>query len=300
MKRKILILLITGFFGSGIFAQSDTSYWQNYGDVSLNFSQSSFSNWSAGGDNTVSGTSFLNYSVDYAKGKNSWTNKLILGYGLQIINSEYTKTDDKIDFSSMYGHALKEKIDFSVLAFFKSQFAEGFDGDNKTDYISTFLAPAYVGIGPGINFKPVDYFSVFISPATAQWVIVNDQRLADNGDFGVTPAEYDAEGNKIKDGERVKLQFGANLKAAFKKDIMKNVNLETTLELFSDYLLDPQNVIVKWDVILDMAINDFLSAKLTTNLIYDHNIIISDAEGNPLGPRTQFKEVFSLGVGFKF
>ncbi len=131
-------------------------------------------------------------------------------------------------------------------------------------------------------------------------MIVNDQRLADEGAFGVTPAEYDADGNKITDGEMVKFQFGANVKASFKKDIMKNVNLETTLELFSDYLLNPENIIVKWDVMLDMSINKFLSAKLTTNLIYDDNIVINDKSGNPLGPRTQFKEMFGLGFGVKF
>jgi hypothetical protein len=187
-----------------------------------------------------------------------------------------------------------------MLIAFKTQFAEGFDGDNDSVYVSKFMAPAYVSIGPGFNYKPNDYFSVFMSPATAQWVIVNDQRLADNGDFGVTPAEYDANGVKIKDGDRVKFQFGAAIKMHFKKDIAKNINLETTLELFSDYLHNPENVIVSWDVIIDMAVNSWLSAKLTTNLIYDDNITIKDADGNPLGPRTQFKEMFGLGLAYKF
>jgi len=283
-----------------VLAQSDTTYWTKGGDFSLNFNQTNFTNWAAGGDNALSGVALLNYNIDYAKGKNSWKNKIILGYGLQYLSDDYKKTEDKIDLSSLYGHQIKPKWDASLLVFLKSQFVEGFDGDNDSVYVSKFMAPGYIGIGPGFTYKPSDVFSVFMSPATAQWVIVNDQRLADEGAFGVAAAEYDADGNKIKDGELVKFQFGAAVKMHFKKDIAKNINLETTLELFSDYLYKPENIIVNWDVILDMSINSWLSAKLTTSLIYDDNITINDKDGNPLGPRTQFKEMFGLGFAIKF
>lgn len=299
--KRIITIFILSIFSTALFAQNDTiQKWTKGGDISISFNQVSFSNWAAGGDNSVSGVSLLNYDIGYDDGNNSWKNKIILGYGLQYLDDDYKKTEDKIDLSSMYGRAIAEKIDVSMLAFFRTQFAEGFDGDNDSVYISKFMAPGYIGIGPGINFKPTECFSVFVSPATAQWVIVNDQRLADEGAFGVDAAEYNEEGVKIKDGEQIKFQFGANIKAAFKKDIAKNVNLETTLELFSDYLDKPENIIVRWDVILDMRVNEWLSAKITTNLIYDHNITINDSDGTPLGPRTQFKEMFGLGFGVKF
>ncbi|OYT17206.1 MAG: hypothetical protein B7C24_03685 [Bacteroidetes bacterium 4572_77] len=298
--KKYTLLLIAILFTLTTFAQKDTTYWKRTGDFSLNFNQISFNNWAAGGDNSISGVALFNYQADFDDGVHSWKNKAILGYGLQYLKDDYKKTEDKIDLSSMYGRKIAPKWDVSMLVFFKTQFAEGFDGDNDSVSVSQFMAPAYVGIGPGFNYKPVDYFSVFMSPATAQWVIVNNQRLADEGAFGVTKAEYDTEGMKTKDGEKVKFQFGANVKISFKKDIAKNVNLETTLELFSDYLNNPQNIIINWDLILDMKINSFLSAKITTNLIYDDNIIINDKHGNPLGPRTQFKEMFGLGLAVKF
>ena len=299
MKKIYSILLIT-MLSLSVLAQSDTTYWTKGGDFSLNFNQTNFTNWAAGGDNALSGVALLNYNIDYAKGKTSWKNKIILGYGLQYLAEDYKKTEDKIDLSSLYGHQIKPKWDASLLVFLKTQFVEGFDGDNDSVYVSKFMAPGYIGIGPGFTYKPSEVFSVFLSPATAQWVIVNDQRLADAGDFGVTPAEYDADGNKIKDGELVKFQFGAAVKMHFKKDIAKNINFETTLELFSDYLYKPENIIISWDAIIDMSINSWLSAKLTTNLIYDDNITIKDKDGSPLGPRTQFKEMFGLGFAIKF
>ena len=83
-----------------------------------------------------------------------------------------------------------------------------------------------IGIGPGFTYKPSEAFSVFMSPATAQWVIVNDQRLADEGAFGVAAAEYDADGNKIKDGELVKFQFGAAVKCISRKILLKILTLK--------------------------------------------------------------------------
>ncbi len=299
--KKIYSIIILSILSLSVFAQNDsTSRWTRAGDFSINFNQVNFSNWAAGGDNSLSGVTLLNYDISYDDGSNSWKNKFILGYGLQYLQDDYKKTEDKIDLSSLYGRKIGKNWDASFNAFLKTQFAEGFDGDNDSVYISNFMAPGYIGFGPGFTYKPVEYFSVFMSPATVQFVVVNDQRLADEGAFGVTPAEYDTAGMKIKDGEMMKTQFGASIKAAFKKDIAKNVNLETTLELFSDYLYKPENIIVRWDVIIDMAVNSWLSAKLTTGLIYDDNIIINDKSGNPLGPRTQFKEMFGLGLGIKF
>ncbi|NOR87291.1 MAG: DUF3078 domain-containing protein [Bacteroidales bacterium] len=302
MKKIYSILFITMLFFSvlSVSAQNDTTYWTKAGDFSLNFNQTNFTNWAAGGDNALAGVAMLNYNLDYAKDKKTWKNKLILGYGLQYLSTDYKKTEDKIDFSSLLGHQIKPKWDASMLLFLKTQFVEGFDGDNDSVYVSKFMAPGYFGFGPGFNYKPTDYFSVFLSPATAQLVIVNDQRLADEGAFGVSPAIYDENGVKLRNGELIKFQFGAAVKMHFKKDIAKNINLETTLELFSDYLHNPENIIVNWDVIIDMAVNSWLSAKLTTSLIYDDNITINDKDGNPLGPRTQFKEMFGLGIAVKF
>jgi len=299
--KKIYLLLTSIIITISAFAQNDTtSKWTRNGDLSLNFNQINFTNWAAGGDNSISGVTLFNYDANYSSGKNSLKNKIILGYGLQYISDSYKKTDDKIDLSSMYGHGISENWDISLLAFLKTQFADGFDGDNDSVSVSGFMAPGYLGIGPGFDYSPNEHFSLFLSPATAQWVIVNNQRLADEGAYGVEEAVYDTAGKILTPGKNVKFQFGAAVKMHFKKDIAKNVNLESTLELFSDYLYKPENIIINWNVLIDMSINSWLSAKLTTELVYDDNITINDEDGNPLGPRTQFKEMFGVGLAVKF
>ena len=91
----------------------------------------------------------------------------------------------------------------------------------------------------------------------------------------------------------------------FKKEIVKNVELDTKLNLFSNYLEEPGNIDVNWDLLLNMKVNEWLSASLICNLIYDHDIDIAVDDNNDgviegSGPRTQFKEVLGVGINMKF
>ena len=79
----------------------------------------------------------------------------------------------------------------------------------------------------------------------------------------------------------------------------KNCKISTTLNLFSDYLNNPQNIQIKWDFRTDLKINKFLSSSIKTNLIYDDKILIADKNGN-LAPRVQFQEIFSLSFTYTF
>ena len=75
---------------------------------------------------------------------------------------------------------------------------------------------------------------------------------------------------------------------SLKKEILKNVLLQTKLELFASYLDNPLFIDVNWDLMLSMKINEFLSANISTQVIYDHNVSTS----------VQFKEMFSFGLSF--
>jgi hypothetical protein len=76
--------------------------------------------------------------------------------------------------------------------------------------------------------------------------------------------------------------------------------------LFSDYLKDPQNIQVNWEMLISMKVNKFISASISTNMIYDHNIPVPvEREINGVkvagtGPRLQFKEVLAVGFSYKF
>jgi len=301
MKKLILITL---FLGSVSLFSQDTirvGNWTIMGKVSANFSQSYFSNWSAGGTSSFTGIGKYTMSADYKKNKHGWNNWLDLALGYSVFTDEKPlKTEDKIEYITGYFYELKSPWFFSVMGKFKSQFAKGYDyAADSTNYISGFMAPGYFDIGPGITYKPNDWFSVNISPATASWIVVSDQALADAGSFGLDPAVTDTAGNIITHAKKVKTMFGAKVMAVLQKEVAKNITLGTKLELFSDYLDNPQNIDVNWQVLISLKVNSWLNVDLSTELIYDDDVMITDKDGN-IGPRTQFKEMLLLSVGFAF
>lgn len=282
-------------------APTDT-IWKFGGTIGLNFSQSYFSNWASGGQNSVSGTAFTKLFAKYQKDRNLWISSLDLAYGQMMQGDlDAVKTDDQIDLTSTYGYQLKNpNWYYSILFNFRSQFAPGYTLENGVevgDKTSDFLAPAYLILSPGIGYHPNDNFSFMVSPITMKMTIVTIDELA-------TAYGLDA-------GDNVRTEFGAFVKASYQKDIFENVNLLTKIDLFSNYADNPQNVDVNWETIITMKVNSWLSASLSTQLIYDDDIaIVVDrkemvVDGEPTmvditGPRTQFKEVFALGLSVKF
>ena len=267
----------------------------NFGGLgSLNFSQVSLTNWAAGGRSSTSGVAIFNVFGNYMKDNISWENSLDMGYGLlKEQDNEVVKSNDKLDFNSKFGVKKTEKIYYSTLFNFKTQFAPGYKYPNTTDAISRFLAPAYMTLSVGVDYKPNKLLSFFISPLTGKMTIVNDNDLSAMGAFGVDP------------GKTVRMEVGSFAKMEVKTEIMKNVSLNSKLDLFSNYLHNPENIDVNWDLLINMKINDFLSANLISNLIYDDDIKIGFDENNDgvierSGPRVQFKEMFGLGLSLKF
>jgi hypothetical protein len=311
--RKLLSLttLLLVLMGIGIAQVTDkeadlkkissdtTDGWEKGGMLSITFGQTGFSTyWAAGGINSVTINGIAGLFANYKKGKLSWDNTLDLGFGKQRQgkddNVKLLKTDDKIDFASKLGVKANDQLYYAVLTNFKTQFTDGFNYPDDTTVISSFLAPGYLLFAAGIDYKPNKYITAFVAPVTSKSTFVNNTLLSDAGAFGVEP------------GKKFRSEFGGYVRAAFAKDIMKNVNLTTKLDLFSNYLNNPQNIDVNWEVLIGMKVNKFISANISTQLIYDDDIKfqIVDDNGLPivgkLGPRAQFKELIAVGFSYKF
>lgn len=284
--RKIITLLIGLLLITSVYSQEkkDTTYWTDGGMFSVSFNQISFVNWSAGGLNSISGVAKAQYFINYKKGIVSWDNVMDFGYGLSKVKDlALQKNEDVIDLQSKLGINALNKWFYTGLLNFKSQFAPGYSDKENLNRISDLLSPAYLFMSLGMDYKPSDAFTLMLSPVTGKMTMVIDEGLRSK--YGFT--------DTLK---TIRPEFGAYLKTALKKDIMKNVTLMSELGLFSNYLKDPQYIDIDWKVGINMKVNKFISAQLSTNLIYDHDI------KDPLDgvAKVQFKELFGVGFSFKF
>lgn len=293
-------------------ADDDSLTWTRGGTIGFNTTFTYLNQWAAGGNNSISTTGLFSYFANYRKGKHAWDNSLDVAYGvlLQGLDSRAIKTDDKIDITSKYGRQASEKWFFAGLINFKTQFAPGFAPLNNglPDWnrkISDFLAPGWVLGSIGMDYKPNAKLTAFISPITYRGIIVMDQDLADAGAFGVK-RQLDANGVAIAgSGENFRTEMGAYARVQFATPVVENVNWTSKLELFSNYLEDPQNVDVSWENLISMKVNSFLTCTIFTHLIYDDNTQIiketDETTGTPtnVGPGLQTKSIIGLGLSWK-
>jgi hypothetical protein len=284
--------IITGFvltaFSAGVFgqAEADSSLWKKGGMVSVTFSQVSLYQWAAGGNNSVSGAGMVNLFANYKDSRQAWENTLDLGYGLIRQGDETRKSNDRIELNSKYGRNASETWLYSAMLNFKTQFANGFNyPDPKV--ISTFMTPAYLTGSVGMDYKPGEKFSLFLSPLSGKMTMVFDDTISALGNFGV------------KAGEKFRAEMGGYAKISYKTPIMENVDVATKLDLFSNYLDNPGNIDVNWEILLSMKINEYLAATFNALLIYDDDVNVP-REDQSTGPGIQVKEVFGMGFSYKF
>ncbi len=309
--RKLLIIAALGVFSISLFAQEESAdtlkSWTIGGVFSLNVSQAAFHNWTSGGENSVAGNLLFAGFANLKKGQIFWDNILITGIGYSRLKSETTKNNDNLELNSLFGrHAFAKNWYYSAIMNFKTQYINGYlDSNPDSTVISGFMSPGYLNLGLGLNYNLNDVFTVNIAPANAKMIYVTNQDLADHGDYGVEAAVLDTSGKIITPGKNMNFKFGAYIRAVYIYEIAKNVNLCTSLDLFSNYLENPENIDVNWTVLLGFKINEWLTASINTVLIYDADVTFTrlnedTQQSETFGPAVQFKEVFNIGLSFNF
>lgn len=264
--------------------------WITGGIAGLNLAQTSLVNWSSGGQNSIAINGLLSVFANYKNANTAWDNSLDVGYGVikQGKNDRFMKTDDKIDILSKYGRKAFADFYYAALVNFKTQFSPGYNYPNDTVMISNFLAPAYVLVALGLNYQPNSYFNVFLAPITGKLTIVNDKLLSAAGAFGVEPGGK----SRSEFGGYARIIYSRN---DFKAEFLKNVSFTSKLDLFSNYLNEPQNIDVSWENQIALKVNKYIAVNVNTHLMYDANIKVNG--GNA---KVQFKEILGVGFSYKF
>lgn len=295
--KKILFSVFLAFAINGAFAQVNEKEllkkneeaaaklkeekpngWVKKGTFTFLANQATFNNWLAGGQSNISGNIGLNYDFNYKSENWNWDNKIIAGYGLtKIKGQDVQKSDDRLVFNSLAGRKAGGYWYYSLFFNFQTQFDSGFDKDSgiKTSH---FFSPAYFQFGPGMLWKKSDNLKVNIAPATSKLVMVHKHFTELGPSFGV------------EQGETSRFEFGAAVNAYYKFNVMENVSFENILNLYSNYLEDPQNVDIDYTLNVVMKINKYLTTNFAFQTIYDDNAFRG----------FQTRQVIGLGVTYGF
>jgi hypothetical protein len=312
--RKIALLLLATTLTFSLFAQDavkeaqaaaartvkneggkTVGSWTKGGIFNMNINQGGYDNWLPAGDaNTSFGINgYLNLFANKAwKGKHKkakskyWTNNLDVFEATQITKndagaSRTDKLDDRIDFLSKYGVQLKEKINFTTVLNARTQLYNTLANGKR---VSGFFAPAVITLAPGFEWMPNKWFSAFLSPIANRWVV------ASNGPYEIAINTGNPKPFGVEPRRGVDWQPGYFAQLNFNKDIAKNINLRSRLDLYGNYANNPQNVDVFFTNVLSMKVNKYISANINLDMVYDDDII----------QKLQYKHLIGVGFGYKF
>ena len=297
MKQTLLIaaFLFTCLAGysQATPPKDTTKVWTIHGQNTLLINQSSFSNWAAGGVNSVATNILLDYDFNYKKGVWSWDNKAIAGYGISKQNGTgWRKNDDRIILNSLLGRQASKYWLYTFYANFQTQFTKGYnyDADGNRTLLSAPFAPAYLTFGPGFAYKKSDNFRINLSPAAARITIVQNDSLSSIGSYGVTP------------GDKSLFEFGASLDAYYKVNLVENISFENILKVYSNYLKKPGDIYVDYAANIFMKVNKLVTVNAGVELINDPKAQIPEMKNgvNEYHSLLQTKQIFGVGLTYKF
>jgi hypothetical protein len=280
------------FLTNLLFSQSNDipEKWKNSGNALFLVNQSSFSNWTSGGQSSISGTLKIDYNFNFSDNGWDWDTKVISNFGLnKISGSDFLKkTDDRIEINSVLGKKFNNDIigrwSYSSFFNFQTQFAKGYrfgkdaNGNPNRTEKSRFFSPATVQLGVGMYWKKSKDLWVNVAPMTGKLILVNrrfTENLSENQTyFGV------------KKGGNSRFELGASVRSYYKSEIFENVTMENRLSLYSDYLDRPQNIDFDCTFNFIMKVNQYVSTNLIFQFVYDDNEI----------KRVQVREVLGVGL----
>lgn len=315
MKGFRLFLLLV-FTTTGIFAQdikpiakdSVKSNWDKKNQISFDLSEMAFVNWNAGGVSSITGLAKSQFQRIYTKGNLKWGNELIMRYGLNKQDGiEWRKTDDAFLLASTFGYRTDTISNwfYSAKFNFNTQFSNGYNYPNKSIAISKPFAPAYTFFGVGTEYSnKVKRVNAYLSPLTLKNTLVLDERLANQGAFGVKSAVYDPiTGELLRAGSKSRTELGILITGHHKNEIYKNITLENRIQLYTDYLNNFGNVDVDWTLQLDFIVNEYVKANIGAQIIYDDDIKAKEeinGEQVTVGPKLQLRQWLGIGLVYNF
>jgi len=337
--KRIYLLLFCALFSYSANAQlektddvkkslettnKDTVAWIYGGILTVGANQGFIHNWAAGGEVlSASYNGIFSGHVDRLMHRAVWSNNLDLFFGATYSYSggfKPHKTDDRIDFTSKFGHRLGQKNWFATALFnFKSQFTKGFDYNLPNwDSVSNsaFMSPAYFTLALGLEYRRGTDLSLFFSPIAARMTVV-DKFYTSRSPEGAYGVPYN---------ETHIFQLGAYFSGRYATKFNERVSYRTRLDLYMNYLAkdkkdslgnvvkrdNPGNISVLFDNLLAWKLAKSFAMTIGATLIYDNNIpysktyvnsagiVVDKTEpGNGMG-WVQLKQIFVLGIEYKF
>ncbi|MFC1584484.1 DUF3078 domain-containing protein [Fibrobacterota bacterium] len=275
MRTVFCVLLIAVAVASQGKGKSD-SIWQKEAVANLNYSNSWYDNWAAGGEDAATWNIKLNGKIERDVLKTNWKTSGKLGYGQTKLGSgNFRKSLDEMFLETIYSYKLTKLLNPYTAASAETQFTRGYQYDDSSrNLVSDFWNPGYLTQSAGMGIKPVEGLVSRLGFSFKE-TFSEDYNYADD----VETAER--ESFKIEPG----LEFITEYSAKFNKIIL----YKSKLNVFVNFR-GTEEVDGKWENLFTAQVSKYLNVNFSLDMLYDHDM--SDSR--------QIKQQLALGLNYSF
>lgn len=237
------------------------------------------------GQNTLGFGGLLNLSVNYTGKKIVFDNRLNLQLSAQRLgdaSQPFSKTADVLQINSLLGRKLVGKIYLAGMVDLRTQcfftygngYLDSYNG--KYPLTSEPFSPATLKVLPGLLYRPNSDVKVLVSVISSKAnIVANNFLAAQTGDntegVGLLGNPNSGDGQF----ENTDYQFGAELRGEMTKKFFKDKLLVSSIvDLYSNYLKDPQNIAFEWYNSIDLVVFKNVSINIKSDWFYDHNVLV--------------------------
>lgn len=253
-------------------AKKDTLHcWRPTGSTGFNVSQISFTNWSQGGDNSITWSVFLYLALSKDFSNFKFKNQLKTDFGMtKAGKADFKNNENEFFLENVLSYKLAWKIDPFFSNSIRTVIAHGFDySANPKKQISKFFDPGYITQSLGFTYEKVKGFSTRLGLALQETFTDQFRQYTNENE------PYD---------KWFKFETGLEEVTSYDHTFAKSLHYQGRLRLFTRF-----NQLDVWDVrfdnILTAKITKFINVNFTALMVHE----ISQTR------RTQFKEGLQLG-----
>ena len=283
--RRFTILMMSAvlLFTFSMFPQDEEKEAPKYGWTktavgNINFTQSSFDNWTQGGENSWAWLLGFNAKAVNDQEKTNWATTGKLEYGQSKIgDTESKKSADEIFLESVLGYKLTPSFSTYIAVSGRTQFASAYDYSVEPKVeISKFLNPGYFIESIGLQYNRGETFDTRLGVAAKQTLVTEDQfapRYTDKSD--------------TESLEKIRNEIGLESVSNFTKKIYGNIVYATSLELFSN-LKSVEEIDARWDNLFSAEVAKYIAVSFNFQIFYDYDI----------SRKRQLKQILAVGLTY--
>lgn len=288
MMKQLLITLLVLAIAMPAFSQDDEKKepeygWKNAAIGNLNFTQSAFDNWTAGGEDNWVWQLDLNGKFINDQAKTNWANTGKVSYGrTKIGDTEQRKAADEISLESVFTYKMSLYVNPYVAVSGLTQLTEGFNygvDPLAENPISKFLNPGYFTESFGIGYQPMEEFKTRLGVAFKQTVTSDTA-------FSVIYGVVDEDTNEPK---KLRNEVGMESVSDYERNITETIKYVFKLKAFTAFD-GADNIDVDWDNIFAAQIAKYLAVSFNYKIFYDSDVSY----------KRQVKSVLAVGLTYNF